>query len=137
MNRTIVVFILCTSFFYILSGQVTVNIKVANLENNSGQIILNFTDGDSKQIKVLYRKITDNKCILTINDLKPGKYAFNYFHDENNNKELDTSIIGIPKEGYGFSNDANGVFGPPDFVDTIFEVKNDTTIICTAKYINF
>jgi uncharacterized protein (DUF2141 family) len=69
--------------------------------------------------------------------LKPGKYAFKYFHDENNNnKKMDTNVIGIPKEGYGFSNNAKGRFGPPDFKDTIFEIKNDTTIICTINYIN-
>lgn len=137
MTRAIVVFILCTSFAHVLSGQVIVNINITNLENNSGQIVLNFTDGDNKQVKALYGKIADKKCILTISDLKPGKYAFKYFHDENSNKKLDTNLIGIPKEGYGFSNNTYGSFGPPDFKDTIFEVKNDTTIICIVKYINF
>ena len=69
--------------------------------------------------------------------MKPGKYAFKYFHDENSNKKLDTNLIGIPKEGYGFANNIYGSFGPPDFKDTIFEVKNDTTINCIVKYIKF
>ena len=128
-------------FFFLLSqtifGQITVKIEITGLKNNSGQIVLNFTDGENKPIKALYGKIKDKKCILTINDLKPRKYAFKYFHDENNNKELDTNIIGIPKEGYGFSNNAKKNFGPPDFKDTIFELKNDKTIICIARYINF
>ncbi len=38
-------------------------------------------------------------------------------HDENDNQSLDTNFIGIPTEGLGASNDAQGTFGPPDFDD--------------------
>lgn len=36
-------------------------------------------------------------------------------HDENMNGKLDTNWLGIPKEGYGFSNAAKGVVGAPSF----------------------
>ena len=49
MIKTIVFFILCMSFAHVLSGQVIVNINITNLENNSGQIVLNFIDGGNKQ----------------------------------------------------------------------------------------
>jgi uncharacterized protein (DUF2141 family) len=133
----IIFVLLCLSFFQTLSGQITVNITITNLENSSGYIHLSFLDENNKELRSLSEKITNKQCTLTINDLKPSKYAFKYFHDENNNnKKMDTNVIGIPKEGYGFSNNAKGRFGPPDFKDTIFEIKNDTTIICTINYIN-
>jgi uncharacterized protein (DUF2141 family) len=34
-------------------------------------------------------------------------------HDENMNGKLHTNWLGIPAEGYGFSNDAQGVVGAP------------------------
>ena len=48
-------------------------------------------------------------------DLSPGQYAVSVYHDENGNGELDTNLIGIPSEGYGFGNDASATFGPPSF----------------------
>ena len=32
------------------------------------------------------------------------KIAVSVFHDENNNQKMDTNLVGIPKEGIGFSN---------------------------------
>ena len=52
---------------------------------------------------------------LSLPDLAPGRYAIAAFHDENDNGELDTNLVGMPVEGWGVSNDAAGRFGPPDF----------------------
>ena len=52
---------------------------------------------------------------FVINDLAPGRYALTAFHDENDNGDLDTNLLGIPREGYGFGNDAKATFGPPSF----------------------
>ena len=52
---------------------------------------------------------------FVLRDLPPGRYAVNAFHDENDNGELDTNLVGIPSEGYGFANDPGAAFGPPDF----------------------
>ena len=52
---------------------------------------------------------------FVIQDLAPGRYALSAFHDENDNGELDTNLMGIPSEGYGFGNDASAAFGPPSF----------------------
>lgn len=52
---------------------------------------------------------------FVIDDLAPGRYALTAFHDENGNGDLDTGLFGIPKEGYGFGNDAKATFGPPGF----------------------
>ncbi len=55
-------------------------------------------------------------------DLAPGRYALSVFHDANSNTALDTNGIGIPKEGYGFSNGQRGRTGPPKFEKLAFEV---------------
>ena len=44
------------------------------------------------------------------------------FHDENGNNEFDKNFFGFPLEGFGFSNDANVFFGPPDFKEAAIEV---------------
>lgn len=47
--------------------------------------------------------------------LTPGSYAVIVFHDENDNGLLDDSMLGIPTEGYGFSNNVMGTFSAPSF----------------------
>lgn len=78
--------------------------------------------------------ISDNKCILSIKNLKPGKYAVRYYHDENQNMKMETNMVGKPTEGYGFSNNATGKFGPPPFEKWLFELKEDKRIVLKINY---
>jgi uncharacterized protein (DUF2141 family) len=63
-----------------------------------------------------------------INDIPAGTYAISLFHDKDENEELNTNWIGMPKEPFGFSNDAKGRMGPPKFEDASFVVNEDITI---------
>ena len=69
---------------------------------------------------------------VTIHDLPPGRYAVNAYHDENENGELDTNLLGIPSEGYAFANDATGVMGPPGFSAASVLVEEDENATATA-----
>ncbi|WP_207443933.1 DUF2141 domain-containing protein [Roseomonas haemaphysalidis] len=53
----------------------------------------------------------------------PGIYAVAIYHDENNDHDFNLSVIGMPQEGYGFSNDAQGRFGAPSFEAVRFRVE--------------
>lgn len=64
-------------------------------------------------------------------DVAPGTYAIGIFHDVNLNNRLDNYFFGVPKEQYGFSNDARGFMGPPSFNDAAFSVKGRTEIAIT------
>jgi len=56
-----------------------------------------------------------------------GKVAISVFHDENDNGSLDTNRIGIPLEGYGFSNGVAGRFGKPGFSKISVDVGEGVT----------
>jgi uncharacterized protein (DUF2141 family) len=45
----------------------------------------------------------------------PGTYALGVYHDTNADRRYTRNAIGLPSEGYGFSNDAPAVFGLPSF----------------------
>ncbi|MDJ0951438.1 MAG: DUF2141 domain-containing protein [Alphaproteobacteria bacterium] len=64
---------------------------------------------------------------VTFNDLPPGRYAVIVFHDANSDGRLDRNFLGVPVEGYGFSNTARGFLGPPDFEDALVEVTDPAT----------
>ena len=66
--------------------------------------------------------------------LKPGTYAFSMLDDENDNNDMDYRF-GIPKEGYGFSNDAKpNMMGPPDYSKCTLKITNNNHFFITAKY---
>lgn len=57
---------------------------------------------------------------LVFADLPPGRYAVAAFHDADENGRLTLWPIGLPREPYGFSNDARRRFGPPGFDSAAF-----------------
>lgn len=61
--------------------------------------------------------------------LPPGRYAVIVFHDENDNGLLDRDFWGIPKEGYGFGNNATGFFSAPSFNAAAVTVGSADTVI--------
>ena len=58
-------------------------------------------------------------------ELPMGTYAIGIFVDANYNNKMDRNFFGVPKEQYGFSNDAKGNFGPPSFKDASFNVDGE------------
>ena len=64
-------------------------------------------------------------------ELPPGTYAIGIFHDANLNNRLDNYFFGVPREQYGFSNDARGFLGPPSFDDAAFSVAGRAEIAIT------
>ena len=64
-------------------------------------------------------------------ELPPGTNAIGIFHDANLNNRLDNYFFGVPREQYGFSNDARGFLGPPSFDAAVFSVAGRTEIAIT------
>ena len=65
--------------------------------------------------------------VTYVYELPPGTYAIGIFHDVNLNNKMDNNFLGIPKEQYGFSNNARAFLGPPAFEVAAFELQGETT----------
>lgn len=68
----------------------------------------------SKDAAAIKRTLPATSRSLSLPSLPPGRYAVTVFHDENNNQRLDT-LLGIPREGFGFSRNPVVRFGAPKF----------------------
>lgn len=68
-------------------------------------------------------KISNQKVQVVFQAIPFGNYAVKIFHDANNSGDLDTNFLGIPKEAYGFSNNARGKMGPPSYDAARFAVN--------------
>lgn len=85
-------------------------------------------------------KVVENldSVVVRVKGLAPGSYAVSTFHDENGNQKNDRNMLGIPSEGYGFSQAPGGSpgrFGPPGFEDAAIEVGAEpVSISIPLKY---
>ena len=107
------------------SGTANLIIHITGFKNSEGVArvaVINSKENYSQKTpyKGFNTRITDKEAIQTVPGLPQGEYAVKVFHDENENDELDTRIFGIPAESYGFSNNARGTLGPPEYEKAAF-----------------
>ena len=104
---------------------------IQGLESNQGKVcvaLFNKPDGFTEPKKAIHLSRIDaakGQVSLSLN-VPPAKYAVAVFHDENNNGILDRNSLGFPTEAYGFSNNARGRFGPPNFKDCLIDIGPNT-----------
>jgi uncharacterized protein (DUF2141 family) len=112
----------------------TLQVQINELRNSKGKIRLQLFNQSKVIVMGESKLIQNNQCFLSFSNLPQGKYAIRYFHDENNNNKMDTNWLGIPIEGYGFSNNATGLWGPPTFEEQLFKIISNDTIQLNIKY---
>ena len=111
-------FVLVLSWFE-TSAQSSIEIHVNNIKSKKGSIQFGLftTEADYLKNPIEKRviKSTGKDVTVVFENLQPGDYALSVIHDENENGQLDSNALGIPKEGFAFGNNALSSFGPPSF----------------------
>jgi uncharacterized protein (DUF2141 family) len=115
-------------------SQFKLNIEIVEIRNNEGNIMLQLFDENEKVLNQEKSAIKDSMTSISFTNLNPGKYAVRYYHDENLDGKMETNLFGKPTEGYGFSNNVTGKFGPPPFHEWLFEIDGDKKIILKPTY---
>ena len=114
-------------------GKLVVRFNGMSSNNGNVKIALCNSDENYKDHKFPFigKSIAINKniAIVEFDDLPFGDYAIKAFHDEDSNDDLNTNILGIPVEDYGFSNNAREMFGPPSWEDAKFKFNVETKTI--------
>ncbi len=108
-------------------------VNVKKFKNNDGLAHVTLHDPTQKLLQQQWMKIESNETQAVFKNLKAGKYAVRMYHDENNNKKMDTGFMRIPTEGWGCSNDVKPHFAAPKFEDMIFTIEKDETITITIN----
>ncbi|WP_299211460.1 DUF2141 domain-containing protein [uncultured Aquimarina sp.] len=105
----------------------SIEINITNIKSDEGNIRIGLYSGEDNFYKKTYKSVAikakKGSLIVTLDDIPKGTYAISLYHDENDNKKLDTNFFKIPKEPYGTSNNAKGSFGPPSWEDAKFSVS--------------
>ena len=126
-----------TTKFYIteLRGDISLEMEINNLESNKGPIYIRILDENENPVIVGTSPVINYSAEISFDSIFPGKYAIQFFHDENENQKMDFSLIGIPKEKFGSSNDVKPILGPPKFKKMLFEIYQDKKIV--MKPVNY
>jgi len=132
-----ILFFLASSVFGIdfQKDSVVVIVSVEGFENDEGVCRLLLFENekgfpDSREdAKLFFGGSIKNKKAEFSFKLFPGNYAISVLHDENMNGEMDKNWLGIPKEGFGASNNLKIGFGPPGFREAIVILDEKNTRI--------
>lgn len=112
-----------------LNGSLT--LTVADIGTNRGEVRIALFNSKKtytkKPIHAAVVKVEKGFARWIVTDLKPGDYAIALFHDANGDGKMNKNLIGLPKEDYGFSNDASGTFGPPSWSKAKFTIDEGAT----------
>ena len=121
----------------------TVTVEVRNIETKGEMHLAIYDDADVFEndngekggaakgiVEGVIEEVGTGTATYTF-ELPSGTYAIGIFVDANYNNEMDRNFFGVPKEQYGFSNDAKGSFGPPSFKDASFTVSGDMMLQIT------
>lgn len=107
-------------------------LHIEGLDKAEGEVRIAMFDSEENYTKeTVYAVVipVDSLSIeWSVEGLPFGEYAIAVYHDKNENGKLDANFLGIPKEDYGFSNNARGRFGPASWKDARFSVDSESTI---------
>lgn len=115
-------------------------IDVQNIQLGEGNVLVALYDSENNFLKHhcigKIAKAATQEMSFVFDDIVPGEYAVSVIHDQNANGRLDTNFLGIPKEGYGFTNGVQGAFGPPTFEKAKFVLNGgDEKIVVPLRYL--
>ena len=136
-----VIMLIATSFnslSYAQNGLITV--EIIGVKNEDGQIFIglfNNKDGfpdKNREYKGAFVKAKRETLHHTFTEIPNGDYAIAIFHDSNTNGILDKNFLGIPKEGYGFSENATAFMSVPAFKKAKFTLNRTYTSEINMKY---
>ena len=105
-----------------------IHVRVTGLRSSNGHVIctlfnspIGYPSDDSKSLTRRTVVVKDRMAYIDFDGLPAGKYAFVMFHDENANGEFDFNSLGMPREGYAFSNNVRPLFSAPSFKAAAFD----------------
>ena len=119
------------SIYYItdLRGDISLEMEINNLQSNNGPLYIRILDENENPVIVGTSPVINYSARISFDSISPGKYAIQFFHDENENQKMDFSLIGIPKEKFGSSNNVKPILGPPKFEKMLFNLTENKKVI--------
>ena len=111
----------------------TLTVTIENVNASEGLLMLQIMagqkefNGEVSAMTSIAQQAIAGEVSFTISHLPAGDYGIRIMHDINGNSKLDSNLVGMPTEPWGFSNNAAGNFGPPKWDDVKFTLSGSIT----------
>jgi uncharacterized protein (DUF2141 family) len=136
--RKIIFFLLLTSALQ-TQAQNSLTVNIEKIKEDKGVVLVALFSEANQFLKTPFKgqeaAISGSSATVSFENLPAGVYAVSVIHDKNTNGKLDSNFMGIPKEGFGFSNNAKVAFGPPKFEEASFKVPETKVVSIVLKYL--
>lgn len=123
------------SLFLLPAGAET-SVEFNNIREAKGNLYIavfdrkdTFWSPDQAGVKKIVPVSATGSMRVSLGVLPAGEYALSCFHDVNGNGKLDTNLLGIPSEPYGFSNNARPKFRAPYWSEAIFRLEGYARVL--------
>lgn len=137
LTKTLLLLCIYISIGFTSAKTYTLTLTVTNIKNIKGKIIIGIFNKkesfleEGKEYKTASIQVSNSTEKYSFRGLPKGKYAIALFHDENADNKCNRNILGIPKEGIGFSNNCKPGLSPPSFEDCAIDIKDHTKTTIT------
>ena len=115
------------------AGAETIRLRIGGVRSADGRVKINVYAPPKKP--VTERIIAASRGTMEVElEVPPGAYAIILYHDENSSGKLERGgLLGMPTEGYAFSNDAPVRFGPPSFEAMRIDVAPGARVVTAMQ----
>jgi len=134
------VLIICTGITSYLHAQ-TIDVTFTNLESSKGQIVMGLYQDQAtweKEKPALTKyfpkgvNVSGSTLKVTLN-LSPGTWGLSMLDDTNEDYKMNYNWLGLPKEGFGFSNIYHTGWSKPKFKDFSVTLAAGQRVSVTIK----
>jgi uncharacterized protein (DUF2141 family) len=120
-----------------------INVAIEGLRSTKGDIVVEIYPDDAKrflvrkaQVNSIHVKLKARPVTICLAVPKPGGYAVAVYHDENGDGEFNRTVLGLPTEGFGLSNNPPIHLSAPSFASVRFEAgEGETTVKIHMHYL--
>lgn len=145
ISSLLIAILVSTSFAKTANAQPTTTLTVAvnGIKHQKGELCIGIYSNEKgfplstkNVVKSACKQITGSSIKQQFTGLKPGNYAVAVVDDQNGDRKLNRDFFGIPKEGFGISNNptVSITTGTPKFSKARFSLLKNTTVNIDMKY---
>ena len=118
------------------TSQTKLTVQVTGVRAAKGEMAITLYPDDAKRFLAPHQKLARVRAVAQAPMTTacfwlpaPGFYALAVYHDENGNRDFDRTLVGLPAEGFAFSNDPPTPTALPPFKAVRFKASQDATTI--------
>lgn len=120
--------------------KVKLTVAVGGVRSATGEVAITVYPDDKRRFlasggKLARDRVRAASTVRACFWLPPGGYAVAVYHDANGDRDFNRTLVGLPAEGFGFSNDPETRVGLPPLSAVRFRISGDTVKPIQMRYL--